>query len=116
DLTEELAVHLTTVAERPKYVKVASDNPRPRGAGGPRLGIQPTYGDDKEGVLLQAVTEGGPAEKAGLKEGDRIVEMGDKPVKNVETYMVLMATYKRGDTIEVGIVRDGKKMTVKVVP
>jgi Zn-dependent M28 family amino/carboxypeptidase len=116
DLTEELAQHLMTVAERPNYVKVASDNSRPRGGGGPRLGIQPAYGDDKEGVLLQAVTEGGPADKAGLKEGDRIVELGGKSVKNVETYMVLMAGYKRGDTIEVGIVRDGKKMMVKVTP
>ena len=82
--------------------------------GGPRLGIMPEYGDDGEGVLLSGVVEGAAAAKAGLKEGDRIVEMAGKPVKNLESYMALMAGQKRGDVFEVGILRDGKKMTLKV--
>jgi len=81
---------------------------------GPRLGIRPTYGDDKEGVLLSGVTENTPAAKAGLREGDRIMEMAGKQVRSLEGYMALMAGFKSGDLLELGVVRDGKKLTVKV--
>jgi S1-C subfamily serine protease len=62
------------------------------------------------------VAENGPADKAGLKEGDRIVELAGKPVKNIQVYMVIMATQKRGQPVYAGILRKGKKMTVKVKP
>jgi hypothetical protein len=118
DLTEEMVVQLLQAPERPEYVK-SSEGGTPSGAQrmeGPRLGIQPTYGDDKEGVLLEDVSEGGAAAKAGLKAGDRIVELGGKPVKNLEGYMALMKGRKKGEAIEVGVLRDGKKMTIKVTP
>ena len=66
----------------------------------PRIGIRPSYGDAGEGVLLGGVSDGGPAEKAGMKEGDRIVEIGGKPVKNLEGYMVLIAAHKKGEPVE----------------
>jgi hypothetical protein len=117
DLTEDLVAHLTTMNGRPAYVKVAEPKSSTRmSIGGVRLGIRPDYGDDKEGVRLSGVSEGGPAEKAGLKEGDRIVEIAGKPIKNVDAYMVMLGTLKRGEAVEVLILRDGKKMTVKVVP
>jgi hypothetical protein len=120
DFVEELTHHLDTVAERPRYVKVAAPAPSHGGAGvgGPRvrIGILPDYGDDQEGVLLSGAADGGPAAKAGLKEGDRIVELGGKPVKNIEVYMVLLGSLKKGEPVDVGILREGKKVMVKVVP
>jgi S1-C subfamily serine protease len=104
--------NLRTAPEKPTYVKVASPQ-TPRMAG-PRLGIQPTYGDDKDGVLISGTSPDTPAAKAGLKEGDRIIEISGKPVKNLEAYMSLMAGHKKGDTLSVLILRDGKKMDVKV--
>src|SRR5262249_4156259 len=77
DLSEDTINHLATVPERPQYVKVASPSMSP-GASGPTLGIRPDYGDDDEGVLVGGVAEGRPAEKAGIKAGDRIVEIGGK--------------------------------------
>jgi len=76
----------------------------------------PSYGDAGEGVLLNGVSEGGPASKAGLKEGDRIVEIAGKPVRDINVYMSLLATQKRGSPVEIGILRDGKKMVLKVSP
>src|SRR5262249_10056926 len=52
-----------------------------------RIGIMPDYNTDLEGVLLQGVSPDSPAAKAGLKEGDLIVEMGGQPVKSVTGYM-----------------------------
>ena len=114
DLVEDLVGSLEAVPERPKFVKV----PRRRGSGprmggGPRLGIMPEYGVDGDGVLVGGVIEGQPAAKAGVKDGDRIVEIAGKPVKSLETYMALMAGHRKGDTIDIGVLRDGKKVTLK---
>ncbi len=113
DMSEEFVQHFATVPERPDYVagKVGG---RSGGGNGPRLGIQPTYPEDEKGVLLSGVSDGGPAAKAGLKGGDRIVEMAGKPVKKLEDYMEVMSTQKAGNTLDVVIERDGKKTTVKV--
>jgi hypothetical protein len=115
DLVEDLVEHLESVPERPKFVKVPR---RPGGerrmGGGPRLGIMPEYGTEGDGVVVGGVLEDRPAAKAGVKEGDRIVEIAGKPVKSLETYMALMAGHKKGDILDVGILRDGKKMTLKV--
>ncbi len=115
DYVEELTAQLATAEKRPEYVKVArSANPTPR-MSGPRLGIMPTYGDDKEGVLLGGVTENTPAAKAGLKANDRIVEIAGKPIANIQAYMTAMSSFKKGDTLEITLVREGKKEKVKVV-
>jgi hypothetical protein len=114
ELTEDLVTELATVPERPKYVKLAGGSPTPGNV--PRIGIRPSYGDDGEGVLLDGVVDGGPAAKAGLKEGDRIVEIGGKPVKNLEAYMTLIRNHKKGDAVELGVLRDGKKLAIAVTP
>jgi len=80
----------------------------------PRLGIRPSYSDEGEGVLLDGVTDDLPAAKAGLKKDDRIVQIAGKPVKNLEDYMEILSGQKKGGSIEVGIIRNGKKMMVKV--
>jgi hypothetical protein len=113
DLTDELAAYLATVPQRPEYVKVAGPSMSP-GVSGPRLGIRPDYGDDGEGVLLGGVSDGAPAAKAGLKEGDRIVEIAGQPVKSLEGYMVLMRNHKVGDTIDVTVLRAKEKKVFKV--
>lgn len=113
DLVAEVVAQLAEVKERPAYVKVASSDIH-AGPSGPRLGIRPDYGDDKEGVLVGGVSDGAPAAKAGLKDGDRITSLGGTPVKNLTHYMELMAKFKKGDTVEVGILRAEKKMTVPV--
>jgi hypothetical protein len=112
DLTEDLAAQLA-IAPRPEYVQVAGPKPS-GGVSGPRLGIRPDYGDDKEGVLLSGVSEGLPAAKAGLKEGDRIVELAGQPVKSLEGYMAIMGGQKAGSTIEVAVIRGKDRQVFKV--
>jgi putative serine protease PepD len=85
------------------------------GMQGPTLGIRPAYDDDKPGILLNGVSPGGSAAKAGLREGDRITEIAGKQVVNLGAYMSIMAGQKKGETLDVAIVRDGKKMTIKIL-
>jgi Peptidase family M28/PDZ domain len=114
DLSEDVLAQLATSESRPVYIKVKVAGGGGRGDG-PKLGIMPgNYGEKGEGLLIDDVGAGGPAAKAGLKGGDVIVEMAGKPVKNIQTYMQIMGTQKKGDTIDVIILRDSKKQTVKV--
>jgi hypothetical protein len=114
DLSEEIIDVLATM-DRPEFITVRGSHPSGGPSPGmPRLGIRPDYADDGEGVLLGGVTDGQPAARAGLKAGDRIVELAGKPVKSLETYMEILSGQKKGDTIDVVVVRGGKRVTLKV--
>jgi hypothetical protein len=113
DLSQDVIAELATVAKRPEYVAVkiaGSGSP----TSGPRLGVMPGYAAGGEGMLIEEVVDGGPAVRAGLKAGDRIVGVGEKPVTNVQTYMQAMSAQKKGTTIDVHVLRDGKRQTIKV--
>jgi hypothetical protein len=113
DLSQDAIAALTQM-EKPAFVKVKEPSSGVSKYDGPTLGIRPSYGDEEEGLLIGGVTTGRPAEKAGLQADDRIVEIAGKPIKNIQTYMTALATHKKGETLEVGFIRNGKKMTVKV--
>src|SRR5205823_6601438 len=119
DFVEDLVRHLATEPVRPEYVKgmtgsFSADTAR---MSVPRLGFMPgDYGDDAGGVLIASVNKDGPAEKAGIKDGDLIVEVAGKPVKNMGAYMTAMRTQKRGQPVEIVVVRKGERVKVTVTP
>lgn len=116
DMGEEIVENFATRQDRPEYVKVATAAPGRPSRSGPRLGVMPAYGEDKEGMQISQVTEGGAAAKAGLQAGDLVVELDGKAVKSVEGYMALMGNYKKGDRIKVTFIRAGKRQVVEVEP
>ncbi len=59
------------------------------------------------GALVTEILKGSPAEKAGIKRGDIITEVDDKPVKNVETLRNIIAQSKVGSRIRLKVIRDG---------
>jgi hypothetical protein len=113
DWSMDVVSDLATAEQRPEYqtVKVATVRPP---SDGPKLGIVPNYKEGDEGLGIDDVVGDGPAAKAGLKGGDKIVDIAGKPVKNITTYMEAMSAQKKGDTIDVTVLRDGKKQTIKV--
>ncbi|HJX59706.1 MAG TPA: DegQ family serine endoprotease, partial [Thermodesulfobacteriota bacterium] len=69
---------------------------------------------EKEGVLVGQVYQGTGAEKAGLASGDIIKAVEDKPIKNVSELVKEIQKKKVGQKLKLGIVRDGKAMTIEV--
>ncbi len=67
-----------------------------------------------EGALVGHVDVKGPAKKAGIKQGDIIVQAGKEQIKNVNQLRNFIASLKPGTDLPVLIVRDGRKDTVKV--
>jgi hypothetical protein len=109
ELSQETVQTLTTM-EKPKFIP----QPVVKRGDGPRLGIRPGYSDDSPGVVAEGVLPGGPAEKGGMKDGDVIVGLAGKPVKDLASYMVIMAEQKPKTTIEVEVLRKGSKMKLKI--
>jgi Zn-dependent M28 family amino/carboxypeptidase len=116
DFAEATIARLATVGRKPVYVRVLGGGGPSYASSVPHLGIQPSYTDAEvdKGVLLQGVSEGGPAAKAGLKAGDRIVEVSGQPVKNMASYMTAMSGRKKIGDLELVIVRGDKRLPVKV--
>ena len=68
----------------------------------------------EEGVYVVGVQEFSPAEKAGLKIGDLIIEFGGKRVKTLEELNQVKSQYNDGDSVPVEIIRDGKKVDLNL--
>ena len=66
------------------------------------------------GVYIVEVVKGGPADKAGLQAGDRIVSVDGSEVATQSDLGSLMQNHKAGDTIEITVARGGQMQTVNV--
>lgn len=70
------------------------------------------YGALVTGGDVPAITKGSPAEKAGLKEGDIILEIGGMRVDSEYSLASLIQARRVGETVLLKILRDGKEMAV----
>lgn len=77
------------------------------------LGVMPDYaGIEKNGMRVDAVTPGKPAEKAGLQKGDIVTAIDGKSVGNIYDYMNRLKTLTEGQTISVDVLRNGKPVVL----
>ncbi len=68
----------------------------------------------KNGVLVQEVQAGGPAEKAGLKPGDIITTIDGRNIKDGDDLVNEIASRRPGSSIRLGFLRDGKPQDTTV--
>jgi serine protease Do len=66
------------------------------------------------GVVVEAVTPGLPAAKAGIREGDVITEIDGTPITNTAVLLDAIANTPVGKTIRVKVNRDGRETTIPV--
>ena len=64
-----------------------------------------------EGVLIGKVEHDTPAEKAGLKKRDVIIEFDGEPVKNLNKFRLMVANKQVDDKISIKIIRGGKELS-----
>jgi len=79
------------------------------------VGVGEFYGaaDDK-GAMVTQVVEGSPAEKAGIKVDDIVVELQGEPVAGATELMNKVAMQKPGTEVDLTILRDGKRKKIVV--
>ena len=66
------------------------------------------------GVYVVDVVQGGPADKAGLKAGDRIVSIDGTEIAQKDDLGTLMQQHTAGDTLSITVARDGQMQTVSL--
>ena len=114
----DVVLDLAQSAERPDFAKVE----RTGETGGGRemlrtyLGTIPDYTTEVKGVKLAGVRGGSPAEKAGLRGGDVIVEFAGQKITNIYDYTYALDAAKIGKATRLVVERDGKRVGITVTP
>ena len=67
-----------------------------------------------DGVVITQVEPGTPAEKAGLQQGDVILEFAGQKIDQDHSLQNLLFTHKAGDTVALTVLRDNTTMSIKV--
>ncbi len=81
------------------------------------LGTIPDYtSDGVVGTKLGGVTKDAPADKAGLKAGDVIVELAGTKIENVYDYTYAIEGLKVGDAVPIVVMRDGERVELTITP
>lgn len=61
------------------------------------LGIMPDYTFSGTGMRADGVTEGKPAQKAGMQAGDIVIQLGEHLITSMDSYMKALGKFKKGD-------------------
>ncbi|HJR62817.1 MAG TPA: M28 family peptidase [Gemmatimonadaceae bacterium] len=115
----EYAERLTRlIADASKLTPIRTAPPAPVASSGRGYGAYfgsiPDMGAvDVNGVRVTGVREASPADSAGVRAGDVIVEFGGRPVKDLYEFTDALRAHKPGDTVNVVVVRDGRRMTLR---
>ncbi len=106
-------------APREQFAYVApqrADEHANRRVSGARVwfGSIPDYGAAPEGggMKISGTAPGGPAERAGLQEGDVIRAIGEYEVGDIYDFMDALAHFHDGDTVEVKVLRKGEEVVL----
>jgi aminopeptidase YwaD len=78
------------------------------------MGIMPDYTFSGTGVRADGISEGKPAEKAGLKTGDIILQIGDYKIPDVQGYMQTLGKFKKGDATKVTVKRGAEELVFDI--
>jgi Zn-dependent M28 family amino/carboxypeptidase len=77
------------------------------------LGIMPDVASsDVKGVRADAVIDGKPAQKAGMKKGDVIISIDGKNINDIYDYMNRLSSFKHGDKIQIEVMRGEEKISL----
>jgi len=105
-------------AEPLTFTKVEQQASSGPGLAGVRVttGTIPDYSTDVKGLMLSGVIGGGPAEQAGLRKGDVIVEIAGQTITNIYDYTYALDVLKIGERVKVVYIRDGKRNETTLTP
>ena len=90
--------------------KDSSDSPRFTVS----MGVVPDYLYSGKGMRVDGVSEGKPAQAAGLQKGDVVLQLGDSTIVDMMGYMRALSVFKKGDSTQVVVERAGLKIAAKI--
>lgn len=78
------------------------------------LGVVPDYLFGGQGMRIDGVSEGKPAQAAGLLKGDVVIKLGDHEVTDMMSYMKALSTFQKGNETVVTVKREEKEITFPI--
>lgn len=111
---------ITKIIENPQtqdklaFLTTKSKKMETRSAFKVTLGVMPSYSSDAAGLQVDGVTDGKPAQIAGIKAGDIITKIGDHEIKDIYGYMDALGKFEKGQTVPVNVKRGTETLTVSV--
>jgi C-terminal processing protease CtpA/Prc len=78
------------------------------------LGVMPDYTYSGNGLRVDGVIDGRAAQKAGLKTGDIVLQLGDYKISSMEAYMQALSKFKKGDKTKVIFTRGAETVSADV--
>jgi len=122
DLIVELGANIVSklmvLQAQPDFMVVAPTKQESgdRDAARAYTGTIPDYTSEIDGLRLSGVINGGPADKAGLVEGDIIIEFNGKEITNIYDYTYALDTVKVGVEAKIVIRRGEEKLELNLTP
>jgi len=101
------------IARASKAPAAAPSNPRGRRV---RTGFVPSMGAEGKGMLLDGVIPGSPAEKAGVKPGDRLLRFGAISINGLDDLQKALEGAKAGEPVKIVVLREGKEVELTITP
>ena len=69
---------------------------------------------ERDSLKIKEVTSGGPADKAGLKVGDTLVQFADRKIESSEALRIILIGMMPGQKVKVVVLREEKEITVEL--
>jgi Tol biopolymer transport system component len=115
DYVEQITNEILDLPSPPQFTRVNSRSEQIATSGfRVYLGTIPDYTEEVKGVKLSGVREGSPAERAGIRGGDIIVEFGGRQIDNVYDYTYALQEHKPGDVVTVIVLRGDERVSLEV--
>ena len=123
DLVDRIVRRIDSADNPPMYTRPKDDRRAAHAQGeseseeqgyGPYFGSIPDFGESAQGVRFADVQSGSPADKAGLKMGDILVEFDGNPIQNLYDFTYALRAKKPDDEVKVVVLRSGEKVSVTV--
>lgn len=112
DRLREMGVEDQAIEKIMKLLKDEAAAPEKKAKGW--AGFNAKDNEDGAGVVISKVTPQGPAEEAGLKDGDLLLEVEGTEIKNRDILKEMLKDRYAGDVLSVAVRRDGKTLRLKL--
>lgn len=107
EMSRLIGVLIRNVSANPSlsFQKTKDESPQRAAAFKVTMGVMPDYVFNGEGMRIDAVIEDRPAHRAGLLDGDVVLQIGEHPVKDVYGYMEALSHFEKGQKTSIRIKR-----------
>ena len=110
----DVAKEIIQKENKPDYIAVERQDRGRMTTGRVWVGTIPDFAGEVDGYKLGGVTDGSPADKAGLKAGDIITSFGGKKISNIYDFTYAIGSYVPGDKVEVLVLRGDEELKFEI--